>query len=440
MNVLRRRTKRPPLPRRHLSTAAVLPLVAVLATSSIPGQAGAPGKVDPTTLANASATTDGTVPEAIPSDPPAVATPEGATVTTRLLPMGRPSVDQIPAAALAAYQRAAVVIADPDPTCGLDWELLAALGQVESNHGQYGGNHLYPDGVARPGVFGPRLNGRHDTSRVVDTDGGELDHDARFDRAVGPMQFIPSTWAVVVVDGDGDGRRDPQDIDDAALAAAVYLCSGSDDLSTVTGERVAVHRYNHSRAYVDLVLAVKHAYESGFATSAAPTGSVIVPAVHPLHVPDTAIDQPPSGSDHGPRPASTPTTTPPTPTVPVTTGQPTDPAPTDPAPIDPAPTDPAPTDPAPTDPAPTDPASSAEPTVSVEEVLTAQRDECVGGGVDSGDRAALASCLADRLVLQIAEDGTITGARQAGDTDVPDPDHEAAEVQALTAWLDRQAQ
>ena len=45
------------------------------------------------------------------------------------------------------------------------------------------------------------------------------------------MQFIPSTWPVVRVDADGDGKRNPQDIDDAALATAVYLCSGKDDLS-----------------------------------------------------------------------------------------------------------------------------------------------------------------------------------------------------------------
>ena len=49
------------------------------------------------------------------------------------------------------------------------------------------------------------------------------------------MQFIPSTWAVVGVDADGDGERNPQDIDDAALAAAVYLCSGNEDLSTDAG-------------------------------------------------------------------------------------------------------------------------------------------------------------------------------------------------------------
>jgi hypothetical protein len=77
------------------------------------------------------------------------------------------------------------------------------------------------------------------------------------------MQFIPSTWAIVGVDADNDGKRNPQDIYDASLASAVYLCSGTDDLSTASGQQSAVYRYNHSRAYVDLVLAIMHAYMNG---------------------------------------------------------------------------------------------------------------------------------------------------------------------------------
>ena len=91
------------------------------------------------------------------------------------------------------------------------------------------------DGVVHPAILGPRLTGHGATSRIDDTDAGLLDGDQRFDRAVGPMQFIPSTWTVVGVDADGDGRRDPQDIDDASLATAVYLCSGTDDLATRRG-------------------------------------------------------------------------------------------------------------------------------------------------------------------------------------------------------------
>src|SRR6185295_8356341 len=83
---------------------------------------------------------------------------------------------------------------------------------------------------AEPGIFGPALDGSHGTTLIKDTDAGQYDGDARFDRAVGPMQFIPSTWAIVGVDADDDGQRNPQDIYDAALASAVYLCSGPDDL------------------------------------------------------------------------------------------------------------------------------------------------------------------------------------------------------------------
>ena len=141
------------------------------------------------------------------------------------------SANGIPAAALSAYQRAAQVIDTADKGCHIDWTLIAAIGRVESNHGRYGGNTLDDNGVSRPGIYGIPLDGSHHTSRISDTDAGQYDHDPQYDRAVGPMQFIPSTWSVIGVDGDNDGKRNPQDIDDAALATAVYLCSGNEDLS-----------------------------------------------------------------------------------------------------------------------------------------------------------------------------------------------------------------
>ena len=109
------------------------------------------------------------------------------------------------------------------------------------------------------------------------------------------MQFIPSTWSVVGVDADGDGVRNPQDIDDAALGTAVYLCSGADDLGTDAGQRAAVFRYNHSQSYVDLVLAIMDAYLQGDFTSI-PNGTVMAGEITktppPLHVPGT-----PAGHD-----------------------------------------------------------------------------------------------------------------------------------------------
>jgi membrane-bound lytic murein transglycosylase B len=187
----------------------------------------------------------------------------------------------IPAAALAAYQRAETVINSADQGCHLSWQLIAAIGRVESDHGRTNGNSLDGKGVARPGIYGIALDGSHGTTAISDTDAGQYDADAKYDRAIGPMQFIPSTWSVVGVDADGDGQRNPQDIDDAALATAVYLCSGSDDLSTAAGQEGAVYRYNHSQAYVDLVLSIMNAYLDGEFTSV-PNGTTsagyLVPA------------------------------------------------------------------------------------------------------------------------------------------------------------------
>ncbi len=177
------------------------------------------------------------------------------------------STSGIPSAALAAYQRAETVINAADKSCNLTWQLVAAIGRVESDHGRTNGNTLDDKGVAQPGIFGIALNGKHNTSLIRDTDAGQYDSDAKFDRAVGPMQFIPSTWSVVGVDADGDSERNPQDIDDAALATAVYLCSGDDDLSTDAGQRASVFRYNHSKSYVDLVLSIMNAYLAGDFTS-----------------------------------------------------------------------------------------------------------------------------------------------------------------------------
>src|SRR4029453_17084401 len=101
---------------------------------------------------------------------------------------------------------------------------IAAIGRVESDHGRYGGNVLGDDGVAQPGIYGIALNGRNNTQRITDTDAGQYDSDEKYDRAVGPMQFIPSTWSVVGVDADGDSPRNPQDIDDAPPPTGVHLC------------------------------------------------------------------------------------------------------------------------------------------------------------------------------------------------------------------------
>ncbi len=214
----------------------------------------------------------------------APAVPEGSADSV----VSGASSNGIPAPALAAYQRGAQIINAADKSCNIPWELIAAIGRVESDHGRYGGNTLTADGVSKPGIYGIALNGRNGTQAINDTDGGQLDNDTVYDRAVGPMQFIPSTWQVVKVDADGDSKRNPQDIDDAALATAVYLCSGKDNLSARAGQEAAVFRYNHSRDYVNLVLRIMEAYSQGDYT-AVPSGTYAGTTFSPSY--SSAIDR-----------------------------------------------------------------------------------------------------------------------------------------------------
>jgi membrane-bound lytic murein transglycosylase B len=119
---------------------------------------------------------------------------------------------------------------------------------VESNHGQANAT-LRPDGKALPSIIGPALDGQNGRQRIADTDAGTLDHDSAWDHAVGPMQFIPATWKQFAIDADRDGTADPDDIDDATLAAANYLCAGGRDLSSAGGWWAAVLAYNDVQAY-----------------------------------------------------------------------------------------------------------------------------------------------------------------------------------------------
>jgi hypothetical protein len=169
----------------------------------------------------------------------------------------------IPVRALEGYRKAASLTASADPACNIDWALLAAIGQVESNHARFGGNQLDSTGTVRPGIIGIPLEGANGTALITDSDRGRLDRDVIYDRAVGPMQFIPSTWRVAGVDADGDGVKNPQDIADAATATAVYLCSGPGDLRRPADLRAAILRYNASDSYVQMVTSIADAYRHG---------------------------------------------------------------------------------------------------------------------------------------------------------------------------------
>ena len=262
---------------------------------------------------------------------------------------GRLAATGIPIRALNAYVDAAE---NADPGCGVHWSLPAAIGRVESDHGRHGGSTIGDDGKVAPPIIGPRLDGSSGTARITDTDDGRHDGDTEFDRAVGPMQFIPGTWQRFEADGDGDGLADPQDLDDAALTTARYLCDGDSDLSTEKGRWDAVYRYNHSRDYVALVLGLADSYRSGSAESVpasppdlspptSPPASVSgssgssgnsgsaggagsssgdrTPVVPPVSTPTpTRTTKPrPTASGHNPRPTRTSKPTPPTTKPPV---------------------------------------------------------------------------------------------------------------------------
>ncbi|NUO89238.1 MAG: lytic transglycosylase domain-containing protein, partial [Dermatophilaceae bacterium] len=156
----------------------------------------------------------------------------------------------------AAYTAAA----EKKRSCHIPVMLLAAIGEVESS--SLRGRRLDASHDAVPPVRGPALTGGS-YAAIRDSDGGRYDGDPVWDRAVGPMQFIPATWRIWGADGNGDGIRDPQNIEDATLAAANYLCAGGRDLSQAADLRAAVLSYNHSQRYLSTVVGIIQAVTSG---------------------------------------------------------------------------------------------------------------------------------------------------------------------------------
>ena len=110
---------------------------------------------------------------------------------------------------------------------GEDWYVLAAVGRVESDHGRR---------------MGPSAAG-----------------------ALGPMQFLPSTWLRAGVDGDGDGVANIMDPADAIPAAARYLR----DAGAPEDWHAALYAYNRAGWYVREVLAVAEAYRLMFGDAGA---------------------------------------------------------------------------------------------------------------------------------------------------------------------------
>jgi membrane-bound lytic murein transglycosylase B len=157
---------------------------------------------------------------------------------------------EIPERSLVAYATAEIATKRSTPSCRINWATLAGVGRVESHHGRYNGTMIGEDGKLTPPIVGIPLDGSPGVKAIPDTDGGRLDGDLQWDRAVGAMQFLPTTWARWGVRANGDGAApDPQNIDDAALTAARYLCASGGDLSSAQGWWQAVLTYNESVSY-----------------------------------------------------------------------------------------------------------------------------------------------------------------------------------------------
>ena len=166
-----------------------------------------------------------------------------------------------PIVVLDAYYKAAKRMKADSPSCRIRWTLVAAISRTEGRHGTYAGGTVDADGNTTEPILGIALDGSNNTATVADSDGGALDGDPTTDRAVGPMQFIPSTWQRWGRDGNGDGKVDPHNMYDASLAAAAYLCHYGPGLDTDAGIRGAVIHYNVSEDYVELVLSRAKGYD-----------------------------------------------------------------------------------------------------------------------------------------------------------------------------------
>jgi membrane-bound lytic murein transglycosylase B len=271
-----------------LRVAAITPLVLAF---SLSGAASRRLPAPPPASPIATMTSVAVVPAAAgnPSGPTVVAVAQpptsmhvAATATSVPLPaivVNSPGGLGIPSMALAAYRNAEQMMATSNPDCGISWNLLAGIGHIESGHADGGATDARGTAV-RP-IYGPALDGSLPGNEViVETSvGGRVS----YARAMGPMQFLPGTWARYASDGDGDGVTDPQNLYDSTLAAARYLCSGALNLRDQTQVMAAILRYNNSLPYARNVLGWASAYATG---------------VVPVDLPPVTGPAPPLGDPH----------------------------------------------------------------------------------------------------------------------------------------------
>lgn len=162
------------------------------------------------------------------------------------------AVADIPPDYAELYQRHARVCP------GLSWTVLAAIGSIESSHGRAGGAGVHQD--------------------------------ANEAGAMGPMQFLASTWSAYGRDGDGDGLVDVYNPSDAIAAAAGYLCAnGGGELITLSD---AIWHYNHADWYVAAVVQLAAAYGGAGVTATLPStrADVLVDNTHLTLSPEARAD------------------------------------------------------------------------------------------------------------------------------------------------------
>ncbi|MFE3179752.1 lytic transglycosylase domain-containing protein [Streptomyces violascens] len=319
--------------RKGAGTTAVAALaVAALSASQAPGVVHASTPTDQA----ASDVTPPPTPDAPASGnspyytdlPPLTSPTPPPNASTGTLPIG----DQqgIPATVLDAYKKAEAALATDRPNCHLPWQLLGGIGKVESGHAN--GGRVDANGTTLTPILGPVLNGAG-FANITDTDGGAYDGDKVHDRAVGPMQFIPSTWASSGRDGNGDGVKDPNNVYDAALAAGFYLCGNGRDVAVKADLDKAILSYNQSQEYLTTVTTWFDFYRRG--THEVPDGTGSVPSRRsdqgtPKQPPVTP--KAPPSKKPSPKPTPTPPAPPVKPPVPPTKpdggGTPTPPTPT----------------------------------------------------------------------------------------------------------------
>ncbi|MEV5381394.1 lytic transglycosylase domain-containing protein [Streptomyces sp. NPDC052721] len=330
------------------TTAVAAAAVAALSASQAPGvtdedngRQAAAGASAP--AADGAADGDATGNSPYYTDLPPLKSPNPSPSSSAGTPVSRGEAEAgIPATVLDAYKKAEAELRSAKPGCNLPWQLLAAIGKVESGHAR--GGRVGADGTTVGRILGPQLDG-NGFALIPDTDDGAYDGNSTYDQAVGPMQFIPSTWAWAGRDGNGDGKKDPNNVYDAALAAGHYLCRNGWDMSTESGLHSAILSYNNSQDYLNLVLNWLEYYRKGSHSIPDGTGGIPEhrsddnsgrtaspkPSGPPRSKPDPEPHKPggDGGSDHGgnespdPKPPTSPA--PPSPPTPPTGPQtPTD--------------------------------------------------------------------------------------------------------------------